>query len=286
MKFNYEYRTSDNVRHVGIINAADKAEAYSVLKAQGIKPGRVEEAPGFFNKLFGKGKRWITISVLAIVCIVALCTLHSALRTVDTVGADLRAAREEVAIVREEVKEAKELATTFEDMTRRQVIGDVAIIEKGIATGWEDVFPYEGERFLASFAIPGVPAGLRNTTEEEIRAALRRTKEESIGGRGATRPTNLADLSLEHRQIVFIVEGMKNELREFIADGKHTIVEYGRRLVERQEQELAYYNRAKTEINAAAKAKMPRRELLTLWEERNAQLRQIGVKLVPIPEGE
>ena len=77
---------------------------------------------------------------------------------------------------------------------------------------------------------------------------------------------------------------MKNELRAFIADGKHTIVEYGQRLVERQEQELTYYNRTKTEIEAAAKSNMPRKELLDLWEQRNAQLRQIGVKLVRMPE--
>ena len=47
--------------------------------------------------------------------------------------------------------------------------------------------PYEGERFLASFAIPGVPAGLRNTTEDEIRAALNRSMSESVG-RVAPRP--------------------------------------------------------------------------------------------------
>ena len=83
-----------------------------------------------------------------------------------------------------------------------------------------------------------------------------------------------------------IVEGMKQELREFISTNNHTIVEYGQRLVERQEQELAYYNRSKTEIEAAAKSAMPRAELFALWEERNAQLRQIGVKLVKLPEEE
>ena len=90
--------------------------------------------------------------------------------------------------------------------------------------------------------------------------------------------------SLEARQIRAIVEGMKQELREFIANDKHTIVEYGQRLVQRQDQEIEYYNRAKSEIDAAVEARMPQDELLSLWESRNAQLRNIGVKLVPLPE--
>ena len=64
MKFNYEYRTSDNVRHTGVIAASDREAAFAALKAQGIRPGCLAEAPGFFNKLFGKGKRWLAIGVL------------------------------------------------------------------------------------------------------------------------------------------------------------------------------------------------------------------------------
>ena len=260
MVFLYEYRTKDNILKRGAIDAADRDAAFAALKSQGIKPSRVTEAPGLFNKLFGKGKRWIVIGVLGVLCLVLGVV-------VKTVGDDLKASREEVDTVeadleaaREEAEEAKAIAFTFEDMTRRQVIGDVAIIEKGIATGWEEVFPYEGERFLASFAIPGVPAGLRNTTEDEIKAALGRTMVESIGGQAGTRDatgSSLGGLSLEHRQIVYIVEGMKNELRRYLANNKHTIVEYGKRLVARQEQEIAYYQRAKTEIETAFNNKIP-----------------------------
>lgn len=58
----------------------------------------------------------------------------------------------------------------------------------------------------------------------------------------------------------------------------------GRRLVQRQEAEIAYYNRAKAEIEAAQKANMPAAQLSDLWEKRNESLRQMGVKLVPMPE--
>ena len=251
MKFIYQYRTPDNKQHKAYIKAATKEAAYATLKAQGIKPGRVEEAPGFFNKLFGKGKRWIAIVVLGALCLV-LCAV--AMR------------------FRKEVESAPVgIANALLAETRHQVIGDTVVIEKGIRTGWAEVFPGEGERFLASFAIPGVPAGQRNTSEDEIKAALARRIE-------ATETD-----SIEVRQIKAMVEGMKQELREYLADDG-TIVEYGKALVQRQEEELGYYNRAKTEIENAKKSGMNQAQLVALWEKRNAALRRMGVKLVQLPE--
>lgn len=75
MKFNYEYRTSDNKLHGGVVCAASREDAFTALKARGINPARVVEAPGFFNKLFGKGKRWIAIGVLAFALALALAAL-------------------------------------------------------------------------------------------------------------------------------------------------------------------------------------------------------------------
>ena len=150
-------------------------------------------------------------------------------------------------------------------------MGDVVIIEKGIKEGWASIFPEEGERFLASFAIPGVPAGQRNTTEAEISAALSRKVE-----------ANPED-GIEARQMKAMVEGMKDELRRYLAKGGK-IAGYGRCIVRRQEEEIAYYNRAKAEIENAQKSKMPVAQLNDLWEKRNESLRQMGVKLVPMPE--
>lgn len=247
MKFIYEYRTSDNVRHEGTVSAASRDAAFAALKAQGIRPGSVREAPGFFNKLFGKGKRWIAIAVLSALCGVLCVAFFGTRRTVSAPLSD------------------------FDSMTRRQVIGDTAIIEKGIRTGWADVFPEEGERFLASFAIPGVPAGQRNTSEREIEEALARKV-------GAT-----PEDSIEVRQIKSMVEGMKDELRRFI-EKKGTIVEYGQRLVRRQEEELGYFNRAKAEVEQAHMSGASAQDVEALWEKRNASLRRMGIKLVPLPE--
>ena len=251
MKFLYTYRTPDNKQHRSEITAPTKEAAYAALRAQGIKAGHIDEAPGFFNKLFGKGKRWIAIGVLGALCLV-LCAV--AMR------------------FRKEVESAPvEIANALLVETRHQVIGDTAVIEKGIRTGWSEVFEHEGERFLASFAIPGVPAGQRNTKVEEIEAALTRRIEASETD------------GIEVRQIKAMVEGMKQELRRFLAKNG-TIVEYGQRLVQRQEEELGYYNRFKHEIETAKASGMDQEQLVALWEKRNASLRRMGVKLVAMPE--
>ncbi len=247
MKFLYEYRTSDNIRHEGVVDASDRNAAFVVLKARGIRPIRLWDAPGIANKLFGKGKRWIAIVALAVVAVVSV---FYAFRTKEA---------------------AREVLSDFHQRTRRQPIGDMAVIGKGIKTGWAEVFSEEGERFLASFAVPGVPAGLRATSEAEIQSAL---------GRQII-PAN--DDAIEVRQIKAMVEGMKDELRCFLSDGG-TIVEYGQRLVARQEQELGYYNRAKTEIETLKKSGATEKELLDLWEDRNASLRRMGIRLISLPE--
>ena len=152
--------------------------------------------------------------------------------------------------------------------TRRQIIGDTAIIDKGIATGWSDVFSEEGDRFFASFAIPGVRAGQRNTTVEEIKAALDRDVEVSDSD------------GLEARQVKSMVAGMKAEARAYINAGG-SIVDYGKRLTERQDAEIAIYERAKAEIDHARET-MSQDDFIALWEGRNDQLRNLGIRLVPL----
>ena len=243
MKFLYEYRTSDNAKHSGVISAPDREAAFASLKGQGIRPASLVEAPGFFNRLFGKGKRWLVIAALVIICAALFCSL----RTEQAVN------------------------SAFESTTRRQIIGDSAVIEYGLRTAWQNVFANDGERWFAAFAVPGSEAVLHKTPEKVIREALAR--EVAIE----------ADDGLEERQIKSIVEGMKAECRRFLEKGG-TIEEYGQRLVKRQNLELEYYNRAKNELEVAEKQHLSQAELLELWEKRNRQLRLMGIRLVPMPE--
>ena len=253
MKFIYEYRTPDNAKHNGVICASDSETAYAALKKQGIKPSRFSEAPGLFNKLFGKGKRWMAIGFLAAVAVVLAVgrsrTPPSSLPTsVDAV---------------------------LDSTTRRQPIGDLAVIDEGIRTGWADVFDLEGERFLASFAIPGTHPAMRVTTEEALMKAL------------AQKPAGLSSepVSIEARQIRAMVEGVKHELREFLAAGG-TISSYGRKLVRRQEDELAYYRRAKNEVDSALRNGEAREDVERLLRKNNAALRKMGIRPVVIQSEE
>ena len=253
MKFVYEYRTSDNVRHDGVIAAANREAAFAALKAKGIRPGVVAEAPGFFNKLFGKGKRWIAIVVLCFSLVgVGVYVYIDALRMAP-------------------------IEDRMESSVRRQIIGDAAVIEKGVRTGWSDVFTLEGDRFLASFAVPGVPAAIRYTTEEKLKEALSSTSTASL-----MNPASTAG-SFEARQVVAIVAGMKREINDLVASG-WTLREVGTALAKRQDREIGYYDRATNEVENARASGMSFQELLDFWEQKNNELRNLGIRLVPMPE--
>ena len=257
MKFNYEYQNSSNERCRGELSASSRDAVYRELKKQGIRPSRVELAPGIINKVRSLGWRWLSIIVLAVV-VVVLGFLSFSQRHKDISS---------VEVVEETISSAP-VAAVFESMTRRQVIGDAVEIERGIRTGWANVFPEEGERFLASFAIPGVEAGVKNTDEVKLRESLSR------------QITLKDDDSLEARQIKSIVEGMKNEAREFLSAGG-SLKEYGVCLVQRQEQEIAIYNRAVNELTVYEKSDISPEEYMELWEKRNMELRRMGIRQIP-----
>ena len=136
------------------MDAESREAVFAALRQQGIKAIKVVAADGSKanGEIRGIRKRVLAASVIATALLagIAVYFLNSRILRRDNFG-----------------------QTGFvTSQTRRQVIGDAAIIEKGIRTGWADVFELEGERFLASFAIPGVPAGQRSTTVEEIQKAL------------------------------------------------------------------------------------------------------------------
>ena len=237
------------MRHTGVYAARSKTAVYDELRTKGIKAFGVEPAPGLLNRLGG-----IVGWRIAIIVLLALGFVAASLAYFWE--------KAEAPVVEDSV---------FLSKTRRQIIGDAAVIEAGIKNGWRDVFAEEGERFLASFAVPGVPAGVRTTNANELEKALGRVVQISD------------DDAMEAKQIKSMVEGMKDELRGYLAEGG-TIAQYGERLVERQEQELSYYRRIKEGIESAAKSGIPEDELEAKWKAGNAELRNMGIRLVPMPE--
>ena len=126
MLFTYEYRTADNVRHAGTVRAADRDAAFSALRARGIRPFSIAEAPGFLNKFLGKGKRWMLIAVLALALVASLVYTFRTSQSPRT------------------------------SSDRHQIYGDPAILAELESTGFASVFDKPGERFLARYARPGI----------------------------------------------------------------------------------------------------------------------------------
>lgn len=251
MKYTYVYKTSDGVRREESMNASSREEVFTQLRKQGIKAIKVIAADG--SKANGEIRGITKNAVLIIAGFVALI-----------VGG--------IAYIFGSYTASKEISfnesTFLVDLTRRQVIGDAAIIEKNIKEGWANVFKLKGERFLASFAIPGAKAGQRNTSERDLMEAL------------SSHCVITSSDSLEIQQIKSMVEGMKIEAREYLSNGGN-IIEYGKRLIERQEQEIEIYNRVKIDIERK-KESMPADEYMKYWEKRNAELRNLGIKTISL----
>ena len=258
VKFTYSYTTHQNERREGlVISAPNRDAAYSELNKRGIRPFKLQPVPGLWNKLLSFGWRGPLIVLLG-------------LALVATVLVALNQHRDIVEIEKtEDVRGIVSGAITSK--VRRQLIGDQGFIEKGIRTGWSEVFAHEGERFLASFAIPGVPATVRTTNVAALQEALKR-KVEPVETDG-----------MEALQIKAMVEGMKDELRRFVEAGG-TIEQYGRRLVARQDEEISIYNRACNEIEQATKGDAGKTALADLVDRRNEELRRMGIRLVAMPD--
>ena len=246
MKYTYAYKSSDGTRHEGAMKAASRDEVFAALRKQGIKAIKVVAADGSKanGEVRGVRKR---VVVLAVVMAAFITGLFSYLFT----------------------DRAQEPEPFLASYTRRQVIGDAAIIDKGIRTGWSDVFSSEGDRFLASFAIPGAEPGVRNTSVENITEAIK-----------CSTPPSGCD-SIEAQQIKSIVEGLKIEARNYIKAGGG-VVTYGKRLIERQEAEIAIYKRVETEVLKARK-EMSYDEFISFYEKRNDELRNLGIRPITLP---
>ncbi|MBO7721862.1 MAG: hypothetical protein J6T01_05605 [Kiritimatiellae bacterium] len=215
MKFIYEYRTSDNAQHEGVISAADREGVFAELKARGVRPFAVREAPGLVNKILGKGKRWLAIAVLAAIAAAA-------------VAAAARASRSRAAI-------------TSSPLPRHQVYGDPALMAELVASDFSVVFPERGDRLLARYAQPGSPVPRLDTAA--VAAAANDLKRAVAAGIPLS-----PDDPREINELKRIVMGMRGELRRYLANGVGTYETYIRRLEERQNTEAQIRARTETEL--------------------------------------
>ena len=120
MKYTYAYKTPDGKRHEASIEAASRDAAFANLREQGIRPIKVVAADGSKANGAHVGVRRRVVVVSVLVAVIA---------AVGATATFLRIARP-----------TPEIESFHADQTRRYPIGDAAIIEKGILTGWSDVF--------------------------------------------------------------------------------------------------------------------------------------------------
>lgn len=140
MKYVYCYQTKDNENRRGQIDARDRAEAYLLLRKQGIRPYRV---------IGDDPVRWQPWAILAGFVV---------LFAVSAVSLTLLLSRP--------------AADPADALVRRQVKGDRTLLVKGFASGWTGIFDSGLDRLLAMYAQPGWNVVQGDFTEEEIAAFM------------------------------------------------------------------------------------------------------------------
>lgn len=252
MRFTYQYRTSGNEVRRGEVSARDREAAFAALKARGIRPAHVDEAPGIFNKLFGKGKRWIAIGVLA-------TALTASLAAIALMGGRGRPAFEE----------------------RAQLFGDPFVLGKLSADGWRTAFPDEGDAWFARHAVPGAECGCAKDEAERLRKGT---------AQPILSPAPVAigrDDGDELAKMKRMVNCMKREYARYL-DAGGTEAQYRIECETRLVVERQIAQRIAKELGNLERKLTPetRPQIEKAWDEKNALLRSMGLMTFPMPESD
>jgi len=241
LTFGYAYKTPDGTRHEATFSAKTKEDVFASLRERGVKPIKVWE----IHSKYYVSKRTRVIILLAVATVVSL--VYALLMR----------------------REARAVRVEPQVLPRHQIYGDPAIMEEIEHDNFASVFPDKGDQILAAYAIPGRQmTGSWRISREGIKAALEATKDKDV--------SIMPDDSAEVMALKRIVQGMKEELRWYIADGVGTVESYLARLRERQDEEIRIYERTRQELENCTDTK--------LREERNAALRAMGLKTIPRPK--
>ena len=268
MKYTYAYKSSDGTRHEAAMEAASREAVFAALRAKGIKAIKVVAKDGSKanGEMRGVRKRTVVAAVVGVAVVTAILTI--VIRSTPTPST--YTSGDEVA-------------------PRHQIYGDPALVERFERGDFAGVFTNKADRMLAWFAQPGklmCPKGTdprrcadafasfwhgvspRQLGDCDGRDAHRPSDRD---GRDAHRPSD----SREVRELKQIVNGMRQELRDYLANGNGTPKSYWRRLLERTQEEMRIYERTRRELeNEKSEA---------VWEQKNEALRKIGLRTIPNP---
>lgn len=157
---------------------------------------------------------------------------------------------------------------------RHQIYGDPAVMARLERGDFDQVLCRDGDCLLAWFAEPGrlmCPKGIdprsldkqrMNAFADYIANELPVEKDLQI----------LSEEPREIRELKQIVNGMREELRDYLANGNGTPRSFWRRLAERTMHEIEIYERTKRELQNVKDT--------SAWEEKNRLLRRIGLRTI------
>ena len=242
------------------MNASSREEVFSALRAKGIKAIKVMAADG--SKANGE------VRGLRKRAVVALVALAAAVAGVVSWWWAARAGRAPYQTA---------VLVAANASPRHQIYGDPAVMEAFERGDFSDTLPRDGDRLLAVFAQPGRYMCPKGASTRYL-APMTATNFENYASHelAVEKDIEIADAdSREVRELKQIVNGMREEMREYLANGNGTPRSYWRRLNERTISEMQIYERTRRELE---NEKSPE-----VWDEKNAALRRLGLRTIPNP---
>ena len=256
MKYTFAYKTSDGVRHEGSLDAKNRDEVFEALRRRGIRPIKVVAADG--SKANGEVRGLRKRAVFALVAVAAVVAGVIAYLGGERTGAAAATNPEPSA-------------------PRHQIYGDPAIVSAFERGEFGDAMPRSGDRLLAVFAQPGKLMCANGANPRFLDAAtgaafIAYAKDELAADQDiGLQP----DDSREVRELKQIVNGMREEMRAYLANGNGTPRSFWRRLNERTTQEIQIYERTRRELEKETSEEV--------WEQKNDALRRLGLRTIPNP---
>ena len=257
MKYTYAYKTSDGARHEAAMEAESRDAVFAALRARGIKAIKVVAADG--SKANGEVRPAKTAMIIGLGTTVAsLLVLSFALYAFFA------------------AKRTSEAAIT--STPRHQIYGDPAIME-GLERGdFAAVLPRVGDQMLAVFAQPGKLMCAKGANPRLLDA----TMETAFATYAKDELSAERDIAIdageerELRELKQIVNGIREEMRYYLANGNGTPRSFWRRLNERTAQEMQIYERTRRELENETSPET--------WESKNEALRRIGLRTLANPK--
>ena len=256
MKYTYAYKTSDGARHEDSMEAESREAVFAALRAKGIKAIKVVAADGSKanGEVRGIQKRVVAALVVLAAAVVGGVAYFQGTRT----GAALAANPAAVS-------------------PRHQIYGDPAIME-GLERGdFAAVLPRAGDQLLAVFAQPGKLMCAKGTNPRLLDATMEAAFTVYAKDELAADHDIAIDAGEERelRELKQIINGMREEMRYYLANGNGTPRSFWRRLNERTTQEMQIYERTRRELENESSPEV--------WESKNDALRRLGLRTIPNP---